>query len=149
VQSIIFRQWFFCAVAIGLVVGLSMLLLLIPAFAIVPIMMLAPAASLMRRQGLSPAFEESTALAKGNRWKILLAAGVWFAATNMMQEATVFLLKAATAVGATLSFPLLIAPVLLVLSAQSIFGACISIAIYTEARRVADVGPVSMQVNDA
>ncbi len=126
------------AFAIGLTLALSLPMLLVPAIAIVPLMMPAPASCVVRKQGLRAALAESAAIAKGNRRTIILAGGGWLLAISMLGQATEYFFTSAVAVGFAPSLPLLIAPTLVLLSLEAIIGACISIAIYTEARQVAD-----------
>jgi hypothetical protein len=57
---------------------------------------------------------------------------------GMLGQLSKYLLEAGIAVGAKPTLALLLAPALLLLSLQAIAGACVSIALYTEARKVAD-----------
>jgi hypothetical protein len=139
----------FSALAIGLTIYLSLPLLLIPAFALVPAMLLAPAASIIRKQGLRFGLAEAATLATGRRWGIILGVGAWFGAVSMIGQVTEYLLKTAITFGATPSFALLIAPILLLLSLEAVAGACVSIALYTEARKVAEYRPMLDRIADA
>ncbi len=138
-----------CALAVGLTIALSLPLLLIPAIAIVPLMMPAPASCVVRKHGPRAAFAESVEISKGNRWAIILAGGGWFTAISMLGQATEYLLTAAMAVGVATSISLLIVPAILLLSLEAIIGACVTIAIYTEARQVANHQAALYRIADA
>lgn len=124
------------ALGIGLVLVLSLPMLLVPAFAIVPLMLPAPAACAMRKQGLRLAFAETASIARGNRWPIILAGGVWMVGVSSLGQISGMLATSAKTVGASSAW--LMAPALVLYALESIIGACVGIAIYLEARRVAD-----------
>lgn len=139
----------FSAMAIGLTIALSLPLLLMPAFALVPAMLLAPAASVMRKQGLRLGMEEAAMLAKGRRGSILFAAAAWIGAVTMLGQMSEYLLNAAIVVGAKPSLALFLVPTLLLLSLQAIAGACVSIVLYTETRKVVDYQQTLNRISEA
>ena len=139
----------FSAAAIGLTIALSLPLFLVPAFALVPPMLLVPAASVMRKQGIRLGMAEAAALATGKRGSILFASGAWVGALIVLTLTSEFVLEAAIVAGVKPSLPLLIGPSLIVLSLQAIAGACVSIALYTEVRKAVTYRSMLDRVADA